>query len=681
MRSTWIPSRGLVMFAGRTALAAALGLLCSSLAGLHEPHWAAWTVVSLAIPARGDSLLKSLDRALGTAVGAPIGVLLVLVAHGSEPVLVGLLAAWLAACVYAGASLRNYRAYGAVLAGYSAVIIAMSLSDESAQLFEVGKDRCVGVLIGIACALLVIVFSRDAVHSGHATRRIRHAIGAACAWTADRLAGLPRPRAIDGTGPQRLRPQLSDILALDGAVLSAAAESPALWFRAGRLRGVVSALLRLLVVSRGIERNFEEATSKGNAISDEIGAVVVEASRLLTSIARELLGDCAAESGKTSVLCSQLRALRVTLASIQAKTVIERRRIDLVSALLGATEGALRVSARLTGADESRNDDTEDYPAPVYTRDRTYAVAAALRAAAALLLAGVVWMNTGWQGGPLFVAFTAIAIALFAIRPNPRHTAIHFLASGAVGAGAALLFCVTVAPHIAHPAVVALAEGGVVFLAIVLSSLLSNSFWASGFCLVFLVVSDPAAIAHTTASAVSGNATGVLAGSALAAFAFHLVPSRGRESRWRKRCLKRIADTIRTLIASPVGRRTGVTHYAWQSRSIDALVRIALPAASAQEVDECMSWIEIGAELIELQNASHNDGGPLSSDARKTLDPLLADLRDIEPHAWHARLIAADAALHRTQHTDQTVLAIRARIAEIVSLLKHVAAAGIAPAQ
>src|SRR6185312_9836749 len=39
---------------------------------------------------------------------------------------------------------------------------------------------------------------------------------------------------------------------------------------------------------------------------------------------------------------------------------------------------------------------------------------------------------TGWQGGRLFVAFTAIAIAIFAIRPDPRHTGIHFLASGAV---------------------------------------------------------------------------------------------------------------------------------------------------------------------------------------------------------------------------------------------------------
>ncbi|GJH28832.1 FUSC family protein [Caballeronia novacaledonica] len=681
MRSTWIPSRGLVMFAGRTALEAALGLLCAMLAGLHEPHWAAWTVVSLAIPARGDSLLKSLGRALGTAVGAPVGVLLVLVAHGNAPLLVGLLAVWLAACVHAGASLRNYRAYGAVLAGYSAVIIAMSLSGESAQLFEVGKDRCAGVLIGIACALLAIVFSHETVQGGHADRCIRHAISAACAWCADRLVGVPRPRAIDGTGPQRLRRQFSDILALDGAVLSAAAESPALWTRTGSLCGLVSALLSLLVVSRGIERNIEAAASPGNAISDEIGAVVVEASVLLRSIARELRGDGAAESDTTAIFLAQLRSLHVTLSLAQAATVIERRCIDLVSALLGATEGALRVFARLTGAEESRNDLAESYPAPLYTRDRTYAIAAALRAAAALLLAGVIWMNTGWQGGPLFVAFTAIAIALFAIRPDPRHTAIHFLASGAVGAGAALVFCVTVAPHIAQPVAIALAEGGIVFLAIVWSWLLSNSFWASGFCLVFLVVSDPAAIAHTTASVVSSNAAGVLAGSALAALAFHLVPSRGFESRRRKRRLMGIAGTVGTLIASRVERRTAITHHAWQSRSIDALVRIALPAASAEEVEQCMSWIEIGSELLALKNDLRIGARTLPPVARKVLDLLLSDLRNIEPHAWHARLIAADAELQSTWHADQTVLAIRARIAEIISLLEHVAALRVAPAR
>ncbi|WP_460900794.1 FUSC family protein [Paraburkholderia jirisanensis] len=669
----WIPSRSLVRFAGRTALAATLGLLCSILAGLHEPHWAAWTVVSVGIAVRGDGLQKSLNRAIGTVVGAPAGVLLVFVAQGSEPLLVGMLAVWLATCVYAGVLLRNYRAYAAVLAGYSAVIVAMSVTGEAGQLFELGRDRCAGIFIGIGCALLVLLLSRD-VQGGQANQRIRHAIATACAWGAERLAGVPRAPAVDGSGPQRLRGQLGAILALDGAVHGSIAESPALWARSGRSHSVVSALLDLLVTSRGVERNFEEAAASKNVISAGIDHAAAEASVLLASIAHALRGDPAGEFGTLRAIRQQTHALRRRLASMRADHPIERRRIDLLSALVGATHAALGTYAALTG--EQEDGTTPGYPAPVYAFDRSYAAAAALRAGLALLLAGTVWIATGWQGGPLFVAFTAIAIALFAIRPDPRHTGIHFLASGAVGAGVALLFYTTVMPHLPHAAGVAFAEGGIVLLAIVISSLLSNPFWASGFSLVFLVVSDPQTIAHTTAGAVSGHALGVLAGSALAALAFHVVPSRSVENRWRKQRLKQIVDTIGTLVDSPVEPHTTGTYHAWQSRSIDSLVRLALPSASGKEVDECMTWIEIGIELLKLRDAFRADAEWLPMEARKAIDALFADLGDREPRTWHARLVAANAELqNETGVADQHLLGIRTRILELASLLKRVTAA------
>jgi uncharacterized membrane protein YccC len=673
-----MPSRNLVTFAGRAAVAATLGLLCSLLLGLHEPHWAAWTVVSVGIGIRGDSILKSINRAIGTAVGAAVGILLVFAAQGSDALLVGLLAVWLALCVYAGLSLRNFRAYAAVLAGYTAVILAMSVTGEAGHLFELARDRCTGVLIGLASALVVLLPS-SAVQSGQPTRRIRHAIVAACAWSADRLAGLPRARTADGASPQRLGPQLREILALDGAIYSAAAESPALWARASRLRGVVPALLDMLVVSRGVERNFEEATAGNSVANGEIAAAVAQTSELLTTVARALRDDLADESDEFPVFRQRVQALRGALGSIPASNVLERRRIDLVSALLAATEASLQTYAALTGKRE--NGDTKSYPAPAYALDRNNAVAAALRAGFAFVLAGGIWIATDWQGGPLFVAFTSIAIALFAIRPDPRHTGIHFLGSGAVGAAAAVLFYVTVVPHMPHAAAIALAEGSIVFMAIALSSLLSNLFWASGFCLVFLVVSDPEAIAYTTASVVSEHALGVLAGSALAALAFHLVPSRGFENRWRKQPLKQIADTLGTLIASPLERQTIDSHHAWQTRSIDALVRIALPAASGREVDEGMLWTEIGVELLKLQEVSRGDIALLAPDASRTAERLLADLGNLETRAWHARLIAASAELHdETLVADQKALAIQARILELASLLKRVAAARIAPA-
>ncbi|OUL77796.1 FUSC family protein [Paraburkholderia hospita] len=669
MRSKWVPSPRLLMFAGRIAFAAMLGLLCSILLGLHEPHWAAWTVVSVGLPARGDGLLKSLNRAVGTAVGAPVGVLLVVAAHDSEPLLVGLLAIWLAVCVYAGLSRRNYRAYATVLAGYSAVIVAMSLTGETTQLFELGRDRCIGIFIGLACALLVLLLSRD-VQIGAANRHIRRAIAVAFAWSADRLAGLPRAQAVDGNGPQRMRHQFKDILALDSAVHSAVAESPALWARARGFRGIVSVLLDVLVVSRSIERHFEEGAARNGSVINEIDTALVEASALLTAIARTLRDDPNDEIETLSAFRLQAQALRNRLVDIRTGNVIDRRRVDLVVALLGAAEAALNIYAALAG--ERSDGGTEDYPTPVYAFDGRYAIVGALRAGAALLLAGAIWINTGWHGGTLFVSFTAIAIALFAIRPDPRQTGVHFLASGTVGAAAAFLFYMTIAPHVPHAMGAALIEVSIVFLAIVISSLLSNTFWASGFCLVFLVVSDPEFIVHTMTTVVSDHALGVLAGSALAALAFHVVPSRGLEHRWRRRHIKRIAGSTRMLIASPVAQQTSHTHHAWQSRSIDSLVRLALPAASTNEVDESMAWIEIGVELLKLQDASRTGVEWLTSGTKKTLAELLMDLRTLDPRSWHARFIAAEHALRREETSgNQMELRARANLLEISSLLKH----------
>jgi uncharacterized membrane protein YccC len=674
----WTPSRSLLTYSGRTALAATLGLIVSILIGLHEPHWAGWTVVSVGNAVRGDGLLKSLYRAIGTAVGAPVGVLLIFVAQGNEPLLVGSLAVWLAVCVYVGVSMRNYRAYAAVLAGYSAAIIAMSLIGESGKLLEIGADRCIGIFIGIVCALLVLLLSRDA-QSGRANRRIRHAIATACAWCADRLAGLPRARAADGVSPQRLRGQLIDILGLDGAVHSAAAESPALWRRTSRLHGVVSALVDLLVVSRGVERNIEQRARTRNETSSEIDGAVAEASVLLAAVSGALRNDEPDDIDKLEQVRRETQVLRARLTSIRAGNVRERRRLDLLLALLQAVDAALRTYAALSGA---QDDDANSYPAPVYAIDRSYALAAALRAGCALLLAGAIWVTTGWQGGPLLVAFTAVAIALFAIRPNPLDTAFDFIASGSVGAGAAVLFYATVTPHISHAIGVALAEGAMVFVAVALASILANAFWASGFCMVFLAITDPTALADTTASAVSTHALGAVAGGVLATLAYRVVPSRRVENRWRKQHLEHTVHAITGLIALPFEPRIASTHYAWQTRSLDTLMRLALPAASEADIDECVTWIEIGVELIKLQDELRADAALLPPGIRRTVDSLFEELRNGKPQTWHSPMALADAELNEIQAVqndpplaDQTVMGIRMRVAELTVLLRRVDAA------
>jgi uncharacterized membrane protein YccC len=561
------------MFAGRTALAAALALCCALALGLHEPHWAAWTVISVGLPARGDGLLKAFNRALGTAVGAPVGVLLIFAAHGSAPGLVGLLALWLAACVYAGVTLRSHRAYAAVLAGYTAVIVATSLVHGSGGLLDMARDRCAGIFTGIACALVLLLLSRH-VPGGHASQRIRHAIATACDWAAARLAGLPRERTDDGR-PLRLRGQFIEILSLDGAVHSAVAESPALWTRASCMHRLVTALVDLLVLSRSVERNVNAAACSFGGTSAAVDVTMAEASALLESVARTMRGEPADEIVKLRVLRRQAQALRTMLMSMEAASVIERRRIDLLAALLGATAAALTTYATLAG--EPHAVEAVRYPPPVYTRDRRYAGVAAL---------------------------------------------------------------------------------------------LSNPVWASGFSLVFLVVSDPESISHASLTAVSQHALGVLAGAALAALAFHLAPSRARERLWRREQLAQVATSIRALIASPAAPLAAGASHAWQSMHIDALVRFALPAASDDDVDECMAWIEIGTEFVKLRDCVHADAFPPS--ARETIVRLFADLGRLEAQNWYARLVVAEATLVcANMAADQRVLSARATLLELALQLKH----------
>jgi hypothetical protein len=114
--------------------------------------------------------------------------------------------------------------------------------------------------------------------------------------------------------------------------------------------------------------------------------------------------------------------------------------------------------------------------------------------------------------------------------------------------------------------------------------------------------------------------------------------------------------------------------HAWQCRSIDTLVRLALPAASVKEVDECMAWIEIGGELLKLKEASRVEPLPLS--ARKSIDDLLTDLQSLELQSWHVRLIVADAELRDEKLAgNQHVLGTRAVVLELASLIQRIAAA------
>jgi uncharacterized membrane protein YccC len=142
-------------FAARTTAAAQLALVAAWSLDLRHTHWAAMTVWLTAQPTRGLLLDKSVLRVVGTLFGAAVGFTLLALFPGHTVALVAGLTAWTALCAGASAFVRPARAYGIILAGYTAVMLALPSSADGASAQGLFGDRVLCTLIGVLVSAVV----------------------------------------------------------------------------------------------------------------------------------------------------------------------------------------------------------------------------------------------------------------------------------------------------------------------------------------------------------------------------------------------------------------------------------------------------------------------------------------------------------------------------------------------
>src|SRR6202045_4528135 len=127
---------------------------------LDNPFWAGTTAAIVCQPHLGASLRKGWFRMIGTVIGAvAIVVLTACFPQDRAPFLIGL-ALWGSACTLVATLLRNFAAYSAALAGYTAAIIASdqlgATGGPNGQAFMLAVDRASEICIGIVCAGVVL---------------------------------------------------------------------------------------------------------------------------------------------------------------------------------------------------------------------------------------------------------------------------------------------------------------------------------------------------------------------------------------------------------------------------------------------------------------------------------------------------------------------------------------------
>src|SRR6516165_5934724 len=142
-------------FAVRLWIAVIIALVTSFWLQLEAPFSAALTVVILAEPTRGQALAKAGWRLIATVVGTAASLAITGALTQSGDLILAAFAAWLGLCVYAAGLLDGYRAYAAVLSGYTVALIAVQQIDSPQHVFESGMSRGAAIAVGVLSITLV----------------------------------------------------------------------------------------------------------------------------------------------------------------------------------------------------------------------------------------------------------------------------------------------------------------------------------------------------------------------------------------------------------------------------------------------------------------------------------------------------------------------------------------------
>ncbi|MEK1851790.1 MAG: FUSC family protein [Phyllobacterium sp.] len=120
-------------YALRIWLAAVTALYAAFWLQLGGASSATVTVAILAQPTRGAALSKPAYRLAATFIGATMSIVIAGLFPGERLGLLLSFICWICICVFAASYLRGYRAYAAVLSGYTVAIITVANIDTPAK--------------------------------------------------------------------------------------------------------------------------------------------------------------------------------------------------------------------------------------------------------------------------------------------------------------------------------------------------------------------------------------------------------------------------------------------------------------------------------------------------------------------------------------------------------------------
>lgn len=605
--SRWgfVPSR--FGFAFRTAFGACLALVLAWAIGLEHPQWSAMTVWAASQPMRGMLIEKSLFRAVGTLFGTIVGVGLVYVANGDPLVLTLGIAIWVGLCTGVGNLLRGFVAYGALLSGYSASMVALLGTATHTNILHLGVDRFFTVMVGVIMALVVgLLFatasSRGELWQVHG-RRAAHTLRTLAHWFGAPLDHDPSARSV-----------LHNISDLAVALETHDAGSLSQRRHIKRLRALLITQMDLLL--------------------DEVGRA---AARPSPQTAEALLG-LAETIGKDDV-----GALRAAVQRVRELTPDQPKVQTFLDALLQASD------------QELHSEDVEHMVQPAIHRDWIGARNAAMRSLLALLVVGGVWVVTGWSFGPYMMLGTAVMVSLFSTWENPAAIMVQVFFGQVAGAAMFLLVRWLVWPSADSAGMLVLQMLPFILLGALPLSHKKTMLGAYDFSLVFLLLAQPVYpltgdFPHTLYTALA-----VVAAPLVALFAFKFVYPTDAVARTRDVLSAMVHDVAELARKHDPHQR----QIHWNVRFYYRLLRLQRWANNAGDygqraIGRGLGLFSVGEAVFALHALQHHPD--MSTSSKRLARLILGRLGNLELVASHRLLHQLAGRLQAVSPRDAAVL-------------------------
>ncbi|WP_322845973.1 FUSC family protein [Pseudomonas sp. B33.4] len=434
----WARSDGVTwVYIFKVLIAAFLTLWLAMRLELPQPRTAMITVFIVMQPQSGQVFAKSFYRFLGTLAGSAMMVTLIALFAQNTELFLGSLAIWVGICSAGAARCRNFRAYGFVLAGYTAAMVGLPALAHPDGAFMAAVWRVLEISLGILCSTLISAAILPQTASAAMRNALYQRFGVFALFVIDGLRGRSKAESFEASNVRFI----AEAVGLEGLRSVTVFEDPHMRRRNGRLSRLNSEFMGITTRFNALHQLLERL--RGNGEEHVVAAIrpgLQDLAEVLDGFSGRALTSPDAARLATALasykggLPARVRSLR---AIFQDTEPSEAEQLDFHTAyeLLYRFVDDLHSYAQTHASLADHRHERERWDEPFTPQTNWWAAAASgIRASFILIVLGSYWVATAWPSGATMTLIAAATVGLSAATPNPKRMAFQMACGTFLGA-------------------------------------------------------------------------------------------------------------------------------------------------------------------------------------------------------------------------------------------------------